>query len=307
MPTTPTFSAALAASLALLATSLPAAAQTRTMAYQGRLERDGAAQTGTYDFRFAVSPNPAGNFSCLTAATLGVCGEWAEQHDGVDVASGRFSVALGTDVALPTSLEVESELYLAISVRGPDDTDFVLLGDAQRFHATLNALSASYAVEAEDGPGFAPVGAIVAWHKSLAGVPALPSSWMECNGQTVSDAASPLNGRTLPNLNGQGRFLRGGTTSGATQADAMQGHTHDDSGHSHSYTRQPHLFSELDTGTGGSILAERSSTSSHHITRSTAVDTANLGGPVDNGQGTPRVENETRPTNMSVVWIMRIK
>lgn len=66
-----------------------------------------------------------------------------------------------------------------------------------------------------------PVGVIMPWHKNLSGVPNLPNGWLECNGQTVSEAASPLNGQTLPNLNGQvyagnrGYYLRGGNTSGS--------------------------------------------------------------------------------------------
>jgi hypothetical protein len=65
-----------------------------------------------------------------------------------------------------------------------------------------------------------PVGVIVPWHKSMSNVPTLPPQWVECNGQTISDAQSPMNGQTLPNLNGQvygggrGYYLRGGVTSG---------------------------------------------------------------------------------------------
>jgi hypothetical protein len=66
-----------------------------------------------------------------------------------------------------------------------------------------------------------PLGVIMPWHKSLSGVPDLPGGWVECNGQTISDAQSPLNGQTVPNLNGQvyaggrGYYLRGGNTSGS--------------------------------------------------------------------------------------------
>ena len=66
-----------------------------------------------------------------------------------------------------------------------------------------------------------PIGIIIPWHKSMTGVPGtLPAGWLECNGQTISDASSPLNGQTLPDLNsqlwggGRGHYLRGGTTSG---------------------------------------------------------------------------------------------
>jgi hypothetical protein len=59
-----------------------------------------------------------------------------------------------------------------------------------------------------------PVGTIKAWDKNLPGVPPLTANWVECNGQTVSDAESPLNGVTLPNLNSSQLFLRGSATSG---------------------------------------------------------------------------------------------
>ncbi len=65
-----------------------------------------------------------------------------------------------------------------------------------------------------------PIGSIIAWAESLTGVPTLSEGWVECNGQTLSDADSPLNGQTIPDLNGFGggaqRFLRGATSSGTT-------------------------------------------------------------------------------------------
>jgi hypothetical protein len=64
-----------------------------------------------------------------------------------------------------------------------------------------------------------PIGGILPFHKSLSGVPSLPVNFVECNGQTLSDGASPLNGQVIPDLNGSSgskRFLRGATTSGGT-------------------------------------------------------------------------------------------
>ena len=65
-----------------------------------------------------------------------------------------------------------------------------------------------------------PLGAVVAWLKNLAGTPALPAEFVECNGQVLSNPASVYNGATIPNLNASGggskRFLRGSTTSGTT-------------------------------------------------------------------------------------------
>lgn len=71
-----------------------------------------------------------------------------------------------------------------------------------------------------------PVGAIIPWLKSLPGVSGtLPPEYAECNGQIVSDSASPLDGKTLPNLNGLGQYLRGATTSGSTGGAANHSHT----------------------------------------------------------------------------------
>ena len=65
-----------------------------------------------------------------------------------------------------------------------------------------------------------PIGMPLPWLKTLTNVPALTANWVECNGQVLSDADSPLDGQTIPNLNASGggtkRFLRGSTTSGTT-------------------------------------------------------------------------------------------
>lgn len=64
------------------------------------------------------------------------------------------------------------------------------------------------------------VGEIRGWAKTLTGVGNLPVGWVECNGQTLNDPQSPVNGQTIPNLNASGggtkRYLRGSTTSGTT-------------------------------------------------------------------------------------------
>jgi hypothetical protein len=75
--------------------------------------------------------------------------------------------------------------------------------------------------------GIIPIGCPIPWLKSLAGVPALPSNWVECNGQTLSDAGSPLNGQTIPNLNGNLNVLYGKSTSGTTRTeDFLPVHLH---------------------------------------------------------------------------------
>ncbi len=72
-----------------------------------------------------------------------------------------------------------------------------------------------------------PVGAIMPWHKNLAATPDLPKGWVECNGQILDDPESPYHGQTIPNLNGEGRFLRGSNTSGVEESDTLASHDHD--------------------------------------------------------------------------------
>ena len=72
--------------------------------------------------------------------------------------------------------------------------------------------------------GLVPVGAVVAWLKSFTGTPALPAEFVECNGQTLSDAGSVFNGQIIPNLNGNHDFLRGSSTSGSTGGAATHSH-----------------------------------------------------------------------------------
>ncbi len=153
-----------------------------------------------------------------------------------------------------------------------------------------------------------PLGTILAWHRDINGNPELPDGWVECNGQLVDDPLSPFHQlpNIVPDLNGarqswnsKGSFLRGGDTSGLFEDDMMQGHKHNDIGHTHTargicVTLFTPGCQTLDMGSG---------------TNSYALNTgyANLTDPVDSGWSTPRYGDETRPVNMSVVWIMKIR
>ncbi len=143
------------------------------------------------------------------------------------------------------------------------------------------------------GPGgggdSTPLGTIIAWHKNLSGTPAIPEGWVECNGQVLSDSDSPFDGQVIPNLNGDARFLRGGTTSGTLQEDAFQGHRHATSDLLYGFEQIP----------GATLSTNPFSTRFNH---------PNILDPIDDGvNGPPRTADETRPINMSVVWIMKVK
>ncbi len=151
-----------------------------------------------------------------------------------------------------------------------------------------------------------PVGSIIAWHKDMLGpTPGLPLSgeWVECNGQMLNDTGSPYHTRVIPNLNGYGggadspdmgakvrMFLRGNTISGAGELDSFQGHYHN------------RLTNNV-TGINGSGPWTFTSGSS----AGTVVDVTVTEPTNDGSHGTPRTANETRPVNMSVVWIMKVK
>ncbi|MDX1461968.1 MAG: hypothetical protein R3359_02840 [Marinirhabdus sp.] len=141
--------------------------------------------------------------------------------------------------------------------------------------------------------GLPPIGSIIAWHGSMAGVGALPDGWQLCDGSLITDSDSPLFGGPTPNLNGNtvsisgdlssGRFLRGGSTSGIFQSDQSN-----------------NLYRIYGTGASGSssIVLNNNGTPS-------LIQTDNTSGSQSYGFQLRGVE--TRVTNMSVIWIVRIK
>ena len=150
-----------------------------------------------------------------------------------------------------------------------------------------------------------PVGCIIAWYRELNGTPELPPGWAECNGQKLDDPDSPYHDTDLPNLNAGGHFLRGGEKSGVFQTDQMQSHKHEDPGHEHT------VQLGNNTGVGPDIWVQHSDPGGGDWGKhATSKVIANLGKPVqmDNQDiASHRLGAETRPLNMSVVWIIKIK
>lgn len=135
-----------------------------------------------------------------------------------------------------------------------------------------------------DGDFLCPIGTILAWAKSITGVPTLPDGWLECDGSAISDVDSPMNGQNLPNIDA-GDFLRGGTTSGATGGSATHTLTEAEMpAHTHSYTAP-----------SGTTL--RGDSSSCVLTETGATT-----GSTGSGDA-----HENQPPYYEIVWIMRIK
>jgi hypothetical protein len=137
--------------------------------------------------------------------------------------------------------------------------------------------------------GGAPIGSIVAWHADLPGTSPLPTEWVRCDGQVLVDTNSPYDGQTIPDLNGRDRYLRGAPfTSGDLQDDAFQGHWHNAS----------HNAEILNVG---------SSYGQTSGARDTVITISVLDPTTDLVNGDPRTGSETRPINMSVVWVMKVR
>ncbi len=173
------------------------------ISYQGQLnDQAGVPVNGTVSFVFSIYDVPDGGTAL-----------WTEGQT-LPVSNGVFSVQLGAVQALSSSVFGADTLFLGIKVGADSEM-------TPRQRLTTNAYS--YRAEL----GVVPIGGIVAWNKSMSGTPALPAGWAECNGQVLADAASPYNGQTLPNLNGQSRVLYGGASSGTTrEEDYVPPHVH---------------------------------------------------------------------------------
>ena len=128
------------------------------------------------------------------------------------------------------------------------------------------------------GIGIIPIGAIVAYHKDLfTTAPPLLPNYVECNGQVLSDGDSPLDGKTIPNLN-VSTYLRGAVASGGTGGSTN--HTHQISG----YTVNNNYRSSVQSGTGIYVAKN--------------LHNHNIGTKTSTG---------AEPKYMNVIWIMRIK
>lgn len=174
-----------------------------------------------------------------------------------------------------------------------------------------------------------PLGSIISWvfkpDTESEHTEALPPGWVRCNGDIIP-SPSPWAGSKTPNLNGERRFLRGGSDDQAlvVEEDSLQDHTHIDSGHSHTDSGHTHSYidkyrcHEKDPDNycnengywGGSdspdTNGDRFDGSHDGVTASGTSSiqssSSNIAGVSENY----RISSETKPRNMNVVWIMRV-
>jgi hypothetical protein len=127
----------------------------------------------------------------------------------------------------------------------------------------------------------APIGSVMAWLKDYTNTPALPILWAECNGQILEDEESPYNGQTLPDLNGENRFLRGNSTTGSTGGSE-----------SHTLTHAHNMMGS--SNSSGSIMGGHLCKDYYRTYTNTTLQSGS-------------VTFNNRPPYMDVVWIIKIR
>ncbi|MCP4133661.1 MAG: hypothetical protein GY754_22020 [bacterium] len=197
--------------------------------------------------------------------------------DTIENNIGSFTIT-GLDSRIDT---IENNIG-SFTITGLDSRIDTLEGKAIEFTSEIDFLSITHA----------PVGTIAAWHKNMtvksgASSPPIPEGWVECNGLPVDDPESIYHGKATPKLNSprysgnsRGLFLRGHTKSGFFEIDIFEEHDH--------------TYSYPSFGTSGV-----DETGGHQVYRNHSFNDDEPSG-LSGG-------DETRPANMSVVWIMRIK
>merc|ERR1711970_5743 len=181
-----------------------------------------------------------------------------------------------------------------------------------------------------------PIGTILSWNaKTKEDV--LPPGWELCNGQVIEDESSPLFGKALPPLNTENLFLKGSELGnvGAVQKSSLpehrhealghshadSGHTHEDAGHTHQLEQTKMQFpvlqkgSSFGDGNGGPHWAQDGFYPPFEAEYSNALANiqeghaqVSVGNSILSGVKNARQnENETRPKNVKIPFIMKIK
>ena len=156
----------------------------------------------------------------------------------------------------------------------------------------------------------------------------IPEGWQLCDGSLISGGI--WSGYNTPDLNNDGRFLRGGRIQDVLlMEDSIlqnhfhedDGHVHTDAGHTHADTGHSHGYQHIVMEDGGNSVGgdawDWANLNLHNY--KTTIDQANIEsskaniniaqshiGGVKTDEGVI-VGTETRPTNMRVLWIIKVE
>jgi len=156
-----------------------------------------------------------------------------------------------------------------------------------------------------------PIGSIIGWIGSeFTGEELLDNGWQLCDGSEIM--IGPMKGQRTENLNGDGRFLRGGAEPGVLQDDAFQPHMHEvvDDKHGHTDPGHTHTMNieGVDCGPSKVNGAKLSGVQLDNKIPTSEKAQAIIQDAHTNIkiQAPEPAGAETRPDNMAVQWIIRV-
>lgn len=277
----------------------------RFLNYQGQLTQPSGASVAdaSYSATFRIFDAPVGG------AEL-----WSESQQ-VATRGGIYSTTLGKSTPFPASLFTK-RLWLESEVEGRVLVPRHELASVAFAMTALSALSVAPGAidESSLAPGMlVPVGSVVAWWGNSA---AVPDGWKLCDGTSVADPGSPLNGLTVPNL--VNRFIRGAT--GNVQPTAPSGGSDTiDLAHSHTVNSHSHSIDHSHNGTtnpsSASIDYYRYQPDGYTEVHDNHTHTFTTNGPSNpnSGASSPGTNSQLSssqsivPAYIGLVYIMRVR
>jgi len=150
----------------------------------------------------------------------------------------------------------------------------------------------------------APVGTILAWtpypDKNTPNPVTLPEGWVECDGRDITEGI--WTGHATPDLNKSQRFLRGGIVGNALELEEDTTAVHD--------LKTSHSLTFTDIYYAGDHTCSTYYDHGIHDKKNSDHESDNRCLRTDGVQGSIQINGgstETRPKNMKIVWVMKIK
>lgn len=196
--------------LAQQAPANPPQTPARVIPYDGYVEYDGRPWAGgPVAMEFAIFLNPEATGTP----------EWTESRAEVAVHAGQFAVELGSITPIPSRLFSRQNLYVAVTVDG------IRLSNVQQVRPVPFAVSSTETS--------VPIGGIIDWWAPSTSWP-VPVGYVICDGRTLVDPESPMNGATIPDL--RNLFTRGVGTLAQVGIGGSDTHNHTFSAPSHTHS-----------------------------------------------------------------------
>ncbi len=181
----------LSSAVCLLVIAVAAHAQTTEFTYQGRLNDNGTAANGTYDFQLKLFKTVASGTQVGATQII----------NGVSVVDGIFTV--NVSFGYGGVILNGTDTFLEIAVKRPAETDFTVLAPRQKVTSapySIRSLQATSALSADDAA-------------NLGGIAA--NQFVQTNDARLSDARTPLSG--------SGNYVQNSTTQQAATSFNISG------------------------------------------------------------------------------------